>query len=271
MMNDTIIQASNLCMQSGKKFLLRNINWTVKAGEHWLVFGMNGSGKTTLLSAVAGFKCPTKGTLEVLGHTYNNENIFALRKKVGWVSSSFFDVYLSQEPALEIVLSGLSGTLGIRYGITDSDVRKAKALLRELQLQDKINTPFYLMSKGERQNVLIARALIAQPQILVLDEPSTGLDIYAREHMLNTVRDLAQNQQVTVIYVTHYPEEIQPFMNKTLLLRDGQVFAQGNTNEIVTSSMISDLMREPVAVHRDEEGYMRMQIEAPTAVRSICY
>ena len=89
--------------------------------------------------------------------------------------------------------------------------------------------------------------------------------------MLNTVRDLAQNQQVTVIYVTHYPEEIQPFMNKTLLLRDGQVFAQGNTNEIVTSSMISDLMREPVAVHRDEEGYMRMQIEAPTAVRSICY
>lgn len=91
MMNDTIIQASNLCMQSGKKFLLRNINWTVKAGEHWLVFGMNGSGKTTLLSAVAGFKCPTKGTLEVLGHTYNNENIFALRKKVGWVSSSFFE------------------------------------------------------------------------------------------------------------------------------------------------------------------------------------
>lgn len=90
-MNDTIIQAGNLCMQSGKKFLLRNINWTVKAGEHWLVFGMNGSGKTTLLSAVAGFKCPTKGTLEVLGHTYNNENIFALRKKVGWVSSSFFE------------------------------------------------------------------------------------------------------------------------------------------------------------------------------------
>ena len=148
---------------------------------------------------------------------------------------------------------------------------RPKALLRELQLQDKINTPFYLMSKEERQNVLIARALIAQPQILVLDEPSTGLDIYAREHMLNTVRDLAQNQQVTVIYVTHYPEEIQPFMNKTLLLRDGQVFAQGNTDEIVTSSMISDLMREPVVVHRDEEGYMRMQIEAPTAVRNICY
>lgn len=270
-MNSEIIQASNLYLQSGKKFLLRNINWTVQKGEHWLIFGMNGSGKTTLLSMVAGFKQPTKGTLKVLGATYDNDNIFSLRKKVGWVSSSFFDNYLSQEPALEIVLSGLFGTLGIRYNITDQDVRKAKALLRELRLEDKINAPFYLMSKGERQNVLIARALITQPEILVLDEPSTGLDIYAREHMLNTVRDLAESQQVTIIYVTHYPEEIQPFLNKTLLMRDGQVFAQGNTDKIVTSTTISELMREQVTVHRDAEGYIRMQIKAPTEIRKICY
>ena len=94
-MEDTIIRAEGLCMQTGKQFLLRDVNWEVKRGEHWLIFGMNGSGKTTLLSMVAGFKCPTRGRLEVLGQTYSNDNIFALRRKIGWVSSSFFDIYLS--------------------------------------------------------------------------------------------------------------------------------------------------------------------------------
>lgn len=270
-MADTIIRAEGLCLQSGKQFLLRDIDWEVKRGEHWLIFGMNGSGKTTLLSAVAGFKCPTGGRLEVLGQTYDNDNIFALRRKIGWVSSSFFDVYLSQEPALDIVLSGLSGTLGIRYGITAADVRKAKALLRELQLEDKVYAPFCHMSKGERQNVLIARALIAQPEILVLDEPSAGLDIYAREHMLNTVRDLAEHQDVTVLYVTHYPEEIQPFMNKTLLMRNGKIFAQGDTDSIVTSENISKLLGEDTTISRDASGEIRMRVAAPSWVRELCY
>ena len=270
-MAETIIRAEGLCMQTGKQFLLRDINWEVKRGEHWLIFGMNGSGKTTLLSMVAGFKCPTKGRLEVLVQTYSNDNIFALRRKIGWVSSSFFDIYLSREPALEIVLSGLSGTLGIRYGITAADVRQAKALLRELQLADKMNTPFCHMSKGERQNVLIARALIARPEILVLDEPSAGLDIYAREHMLNTVRDLAAHQNVTVLYVTHYPEEIQPFMNKTLLMRKGQVFAQGDTDSVVTSEYISRLMGDRTTVSRAADGRIRMGISAASRVRELCY
>lgn len=271
MTEDVIIKANKLCLQSGKRYLLRDIDWEVKRGEHWLVFGMNGCGKTTLLGTVAGFKSQTSGTLEVFGQPYTNENILELRSKIGWVSGSFFDKCYSHESALNIVLSGLFGTLGINFSITDTQIRQAKALLREMRMGDKINTPFDFMSKGEQQNVLIARALMAEPEILVLDEPGTGLDVYAREHMLQTVQELAEKRQVTVIYVTHYPEEIQPFLQKTLLMQDGKVFAQGNTEDIMTSENISALLQDTVTIQHEAGNHIRMLLDASSAVGEICY
>ena len=271
MTEDVIIKANKLCLQSGKRYLLRDIDWKVKRGEHWLVFGMNGCGKTTLLGTVAGFKSQTSGTLEVFGQPYTNENILELRSKIGWVSGSFFDKCYSHESALNIVLSGLFGTLGIQFSITNAQVRQAKALLKEMRMGDKINTPFDFMSKGEQQNVLIARALMAEPEILVLDEPGTGLDVYAREHMLQTVQELAEKRQVTVIYVTHYPEEIQPFLQKTLLMQDGKVFAQGNTEDIMTSENISALLQDTVTIQHEAGNHIRMLLDASSAVGEICY
>lgn len=271
MTEDVIIKANKLCLQSGKRYLLRDIDWEVKRGEHWLVFGMNGCGKTTLLGTVAGFKSQTSGTLEVFGQPYTNENILELRSKIGWVSGSFFDKCYSYESALNIVLSGLFGTLGIQFSITNAQVRQAKALLKEMRMGDKINTPFDFMSKGEQQNVLIARALMAEPEILVLDEPGTGLDVYAREHMLQTVQELAEKRQVTVIYVTHYPEEIQPFLQKTLLMQDGKVFAQGNTEDIMTSENISALLQDTVTIQHEAGNHIRMLLDASSAVGEICY
>ena len=271
MTEDVIIKSNKLCLQSGKRYLLRDIDWEVKRGEHWLVFGMNGCGKTTLLGTVAGFKSQTSGTLEVFGQPYTNENILELRSKIGWVSGSFFDKCYSHESALNIVLSGLFGTLGIQFSITNAQVRQAKALLKEMRMGDKINTPFDFMSKGEQQNVLIARALMAEPEILVLDEPGTGLDVYAREHMLQTVQELAEKRQVTVIYVTHYPEEIQPFLQKTLLMQDGKVFAQGNTEDIMTSENISALLQDTVTIQHEAGNHIRMLLDASSAVGEICY
>ena len=232
---------------------------------------MNGCGKTTLLGTVAGFKSQTSGTLEVFGQPYTNENILELRSKIGWVSGSFFDKCYSHESVLNIVLSGLFGTLGIQFSITNAQVRQAKALLKEMRMGDKINTPFDFMSKGEQQNVLIARALMAEPEILVLDEPGTGLDVYAREHMLQTVQELAEKRQVTVIYVTHYPEEIQPFLQKTLLMQDGKVFAQGNTEDIMTSENISALLQDTVTIQHEAGNHIRMLLDASSAVGEICY
>ncbi|MBQ2776668.1 MAG: ATP-binding cassette domain-containing protein [Peptococcaceae bacterium] len=267
----TIIKTNELCYKSGRRFLINHINWEVKEGEHWLVFGMNGSGKTTLLSMIAGYKSPTSGTLEVLGKQYDKENIFELRKEIGWVSSSFFDKYYANETALRIVLSGLFGTFNIDYDVTDADVRRAKALLRELRMEGKMNRPFNSMSKGERQNVLIARALITQPKVLVLDEPGTGLDIRAREHMMNTVKALAESKKVTIIYVTHYPEEVQPFMNKTMLLKNGRAFAKGDTESVLTSENLSILLDETVHVAQNADGSVKMEVDAPSYVADKFY
>lgn len=268
-MSPTIIKATDLSCKSGYKYLLNEINWEVKKGEHWVVFGMNGSGKTTLLSTIAGFKKYTHGDLEVFGEHYSNENILEIRKKIGWVSSSFFDKYYSKESALNIVLSGIFGTLGIDHEIKSADIVKAKALLTELHLGDKINYPFDLMSKGERQNALIARALISNPEILVLDEPGTGLDVYAREHLLSTVRDLANTTNVTIIYVTHYTEEILDIFQKCLLLRNGRVYANGLTGDLFTDETMSTFLNHPVVVKRDNDEYIRLSMDVASKVQEL--
>ena len=249
-----IIETKNLCCKSGKRYLIHNINWSVKKGEHWIIFGMNGSGKTTLLSIIAGFNAYTSGECSVFGEKHTDENIFAHRRKIGWVSSSFFDKYLSWESALDIVLSGVSGTLSRTFDVNNDDIKLAKKLLSDLRLKERINQPFCLLSKGERQCVLIARALISKPEILILDEPGTGLDIYAREYILRTVEDLAENTVMTMIYVTHYAEEILPSFDKTLLLKDGKVYAQGKTDELFTEEIISDFLAHEVTVRRSNDN-----------------
>ena len=137
-MIEPLIRAHNLSLQSGNKFLLHEINWEVYPGEHWLVFGMNGSGKTTLLSIVAGFNSASSGELTLFGERFTDENIFQMRRKIGWISNSFFEKHLSYESVLNIILSGLSGTLGIRFYVLDEDVYRAKEILKELRIIDKL-------------------------------------------------------------------------------------------------------------------------------------
>lgn len=266
-----LIQAKDLCCRSGKRYLLNHLNWQVERGEHWLIFGLNGSGKTTLLSTIAGFKSLTSGELTVLGQQYDPETIFALRKKVGMVSNSLFDRVYHNESALEIVLSGLFGTFNISFDVKDEDVRFVKALLRDLRMGEKMYQSFGTMSKGERQNVLIARALITRPEILLLDEPNSGLDVYARAHLYETVRALAESGCVTILYVTHYPEEIPDFIQKALLMRNGQIYAQGSIEEMMQSGKISALLGEDVTVSHDGNGTFHMNVSAPSHIYDLCY
>ena len=257
---DKIITVKDLCVQAGNRYLLRDINWEVKKGEQWVVFGLNGSGKTTLLSIIAGFKEPTSGEVTVFGEPYSNDNLLQNRRRIGWVSSSFFDKYYTRESALNIVLSGLSGTLGIDCRITDDDVLKAKALLKEWHFGDRIDMPFSVLSKGERQNILIARALIAEPDILVLDEPGTGLDVLAREYLLKKIDMLASQKKMTIIYVTHYPEEIQPIFKNCIILQEGKLIAQGPTDELLSSQCLSQALGAQVTSHKDADGRWNLRV-----------
>lgn len=261
-MNEYIVETSKLSCKVGYKYLLHDIDWKVKQGEHWVVFGMNGSGKTTLLSIIAGLKHFTSGIVKIFGEEFTNENILDIRKRTGWVSSSFFDKYYSRESALNIVLSGKSGSLGLEENITLEEVAFAKKLLEALNIGDKINRTFDMLSKGERQNVLIARALFQNPDILILDEPCTGLDIYNRSYLFDTINKLAQKKSLTIIYVTHYIEEIIPLFDHILYLKNGSVFAQGKTKEMLQKSLLENLLNYPVDLFEEPDGTYRLTVES---------
>lgn len=259
-MAEYIIEADHISCKMGYRYLLHDISWQVRPGERWVVFGMNGSGKTTLLSIIAGFQHFTSGSLKLFGQTLDDENILAQRQRIGWVSSSFFDKYYSQEAVLDIVLSAKTGTLGLEETPSLKDRQLAQALLNELHLADKAGHTFDMLSKGERQNVLIARALFSKPDILVLDEPCTGLDVYNREYLFQTLEDLAWHDQMTIIYVTHYVEEIRSVFDKCLLLKNGRQFAQGDTQTIFQDQTLSELLNYPVEVYTDRDQTLRLKV-----------
>lgn len=269
MMVDYLIQVENLSVKMGNRYLLENINWRVKPGEHWVVFGMNGSGKTTLLSVISGFQHFTEGSLAVFGKAYSNDNILSVRKKIGLVSSSFFDKHYSKEPILNIVLSGCTGTLGLANNISLNDVRTAKSLLTAMHLGDRMHHSFDMLSKGERQTVLIARALIAKPEILILDEPCTGLDVYWRSYLFDTVKQLVATMPITIIQVTHYVDEIIPIFKNALFMKNGRIFREGSVEELFTAQNLSSLLGYSVECEQDTTGMYHMDLKVESDIINI--
>ena len=171
-----------------------------------------------------------------------------MRQRIGWVSSSFFDRFYQNETPLEIVLSAKSGTFGLTDDLKDQDIWLAKWLLERLGLKERIGHRYGAMSKGERQSVLIARALFTLPDILILDEPCSGLDLVAREKLFRLIERIAEEGRITILYVTHYTEEILPCFEKTLLLRRGRVYAQGATEELLRADTLSAFLETTVTV-----------------------
>ena len=138
--------------------------------------------------------------------------------------------------------------MGRDFHVSNKDIAKARLLLERLGLKTKIDASFVTLSKGERQNVLIARAFMTNPEIMILDEPATGLDVLAREVLLATIKELAEDQNTTMIYVTHYPEEILPSFDKCLLLRNGATYKIGPTKDLFNSEQMSDFLSYPVQI-----------------------
>lgn len=248
------VDINNVSCSMDGRWILRNINWKIEKGEQWIVFGLNGCGKTTLLSTLSGYYKPDVGTLKILGEEYRKDNIFELRQRVGFVSLSFFSKYLYNEKALDIVLSGLTGTLAPRGYMDNHSMILAKKLLSNFFLKDKEDFLFRNMSKGEQQSVLLARAFISDPDILVLDEPGTGLDVIARENILQLTNYCASALDKTVIYVTHYIEEILPAFKKCMLMRNGRVYKKADTEDILKDDVLSKFLHHQATIHRIHEN-----------------
>lgn len=245
-MSEHIVSVQHLSCKVGNRYLLKDINWQIKRGDNWILFGLNGCGKTTLLSVIAGYKASLQGEVAVFGEHYTEENWQALRRRIAWISSSFFDRYYTSESVLQIVLSGKFATFGLGQGVTDGDVIRAQAILAELHMQAFIDRPYYMLSKGERQNVLIARALMNDAELFLLDEPCSGLDVAARDRMIWYVRKLAQREDITLVYVTHYAEEIPEEFEHVLFMSQGRVYAKGSARELLSSQKLSTFLGENV-------------------------
>ncbi|MED9779925.1 MAG: ATP-binding cassette domain-containing protein [Peptococcaceae bacterium] len=236
---NTAIEITNLSLKIGKKSLLENINWTVRPGEKWLVYGMNGCGKTTLLSCIAGVQRFDTGILKVFDETYSNINYPILKSKIGFISSSFFDKFYSKETVLDIVLSGKYGYLGLSELLTLEDIHLAKEYLKILDLQDKLYFNFSSLSKGERQNVIIARALMSSCELLLLDEPFNGLDIYHQVFVSKIIDYFSRFSDKTLIYVTHQLRNLPSFFNLCLLMKNGSILQEGPLKTTFSSKNLS--------------------------------
>lgn len=232
-----------------RKTILHHINWEVLKGQHWAVLGLNGSGKTTLLNMVNGYIWPTTGEVSVLGQKFGKTDIRELRKIIGWVSSSLEERMNGRLLVQDIIVSGKFASIGLYDEPTEDDFAFVYRLMEKLRLSHLIDQTYETCSNGEKQKILIARGLMASPKLLILDEPSNGLDFIAREELMSTINELAQQEDApTIILVTHHIEEVLPEFSHTLLLRDGTVYDQGKKEDIFTSACLSDFFQKPVSV-----------------------
>jgi iron complex transport system ATP-binding protein len=239
-----------------KRLILQQISWTVSANEHWVVLGPNGSGKTTLLQLLAGYLWPTSGSITVLGERFGEVDLRELRKRIGWVGS-FLQVQIppAQRP-LDLIVSGKFASVGIFEKPRPGDYENARVLAEQLQCSHLLDQPYGVLSQGERQRLLIARAMIHHPRLLILDEPCAGLDLVAREQLLESLEALGGSQGgPTMILVTHHLEEITSTFSHVMMLKEGRCAGQGPKKELLNDDRMSSVFGMSLRVEKTGNRY----------------
>lgn len=263
-MRGDIISVEGVIFQRKGRKILDGIDWNVFRGEHWVIVGLNGSGKTSLLKILTGYQWATKGSVHVLGNRFGKTNLPELRKTIGWVSSSLDEQLVSRahDSALEVVLSGKYASIGLYEKVTNEEIEQAEDLLSQLNMDGFADTLFVNLSQGEKRRVAIARALMTKPELLILDEPCNGLDVYAKEKLLSTIQSMAVKKDgPTLLYVTHQLEEVVPAISHSLLLREGRKVAAGEKKQVLTAELLEETFSIPVSINwKDERPWL--QIEA---------
>lgn len=254
-----MISLTNVSRNLDGKWVLQNINWDMQAGENWVLFGLNGSGKTTLLNIITGYLWPTTGKVVVLGKEFGKYPLYELRKQIGFVSSSIDKMLPGYDYAENIVLSGKYASLGIYDEFSQEDIDFALALMEKFQCTDLIHRTFETLSQGQKQKIIIMRALMAKPKLLILDEPCSGLDILAREQVLELINSIGHDPFApSLLYVTHHVEEIMPAFTHITLLKGGQIYTKGSIESILTDQRISDFLGRPVVIDQyNKRNYIR--------------
>lgn len=237
-----VINLAGIVMERDGTRILNRIDLRIGHGQHWVLLGPNGSGKTSLLKIMTGYEWPTSGRVEILGRLFGEVNIPQFRKSVGWVSSSLSHRMHGEVTALQAAVSGFEASIGRYREFTPEEYAVAAEMLRFVGIHALADRPWQVLSQGERQRVLIARALVNRPALLILDEPCAGLDPAAREEFLNDLEKIAAASGApTILFVTHHIEEIRPFITHVLALADGAIAAAGDITESLDTELIARL------------------------------
>ncbi len=252
----TAIRLEGVAVVRDGNALLDDISWTVRTGERWALLGPNGSGKTTLLRVAGSALWPTRGTVDILGARLGKVDMRMLRQRIAVVSAAVTRALRPTLSALDVVLTGRHAALETWWNeYSDEDRVEADRLLHEAGFGGSAfdERPFGLLSEGERQQVLLARALMGRPELVLMDEPAAGLDLGARERLLSHLAALAEDPSVPpLVLVTHHAEEIPPGVTHAALLRGGRLLVSGPIGEVFNSATVSECFGVPVTVARSE-------------------
>lgn len=246
-----VLAADGVDLVRNGRYLLRDASVRVETGQHWVLLGANGAGKSTLLSLLGASVHPTHGSVDVLGYRLGRVDMRELRTHIGHV-----DPRVRIEPSLSLfdaVLTGLTNTPDLvpRWSPTDADRTRARTLIASLGVEPRSDSRWYTLSQGEKGRALIARALLPDPSLLLLDEPATGLDLAAREQLLTALDALrVDHPSLASILVTHHLEEIPSSTTHAVLIRDGRIMASGHVDEVVTTDNISACFDHPIEIGR---------------------
>lgn len=247
----SIISMEHVSLRREENQILDNVHLRIEPGEHWVILGRNGSGKTTLLEMMNGYMFPSQGRIEVLGNLYGQCDVREVRKEIGYISQTLIEKLTPRDPVWEVVATGAYAFLRFYQTIPDEVKAKAMSLLDDMGFANLANNSLGTLSQGERKKVMLARSLMAEPKLLIMDEPCAGLDLYEREKMLAEIDRLRQ-RNITVVYVTHHVEEIVPLFTHVALIRDGRIAAAGPKYEVLTQDTIKHTYDVPVDIQWDD-------------------
>lgn len=251
-----VLHLHNTKVTRNGKHILSNINWTVEEDQRWIILGPNGAGKTTLLSIAAARLHPTSGQVDILDEILGAVDVFELRPRIGLSSAPVAQQTPANETVLNTVITAAYGVSGRWKEEYDSfDDNQGLALLADWGVDHLANRTFGSLSEGEKKRVLIARALMTDPELLILDEPAAGMDIAGREDLVQRLTTLATDPYApATILVTHHLEEIPPGFTHAMLLKDGQILAAGPIDQTLTSQNLSATYDMPLELTQHPTG-----------------